>query len=183
MPVRVEVESNAVAVLTPDVVLQLSPEGWLTGRCRLRGDAVASEQRIAAQSANRRAEGRISVTLPAREIGPAFKVEIQDVAEGSFRGRVQVTPSGYVVKVFARHTGLARYLGPLENGNFRDESSPVARAVLAECIASVVADYVARRDSQRDPSAYDDIDMIIERRSHFVSRYLPCLIATLAHND
>lgn len=183
MPVRVEVESNAVAVLTPDVVLQVSPQGWLTGRCRLRGDAVASDQRITAQSGDRRAEGRISVTLPAREIGPAFTVEIQDVTEGSFRGRVQVTPSGYVVKVFARHTGLARYLGPLENGNFRDESSPVARAVLAECIASVVADYVARRDSQRDPSAYDDIDMIIERRSHFVSRYLPCLIATLAHND
>jgi hypothetical protein len=182
LQVRVEVEGDAVAVLTPDVVLQLSPQGWLTGRCRVRGQAIASDQRISALSELRHADGRISVTLPARDLGPSFEVQIQDVSEGASRGRVQVTPTGYVVKVFARHTGLARYLGPLENGNFRDESSPVTRAVLAECIASVVADYVARRDSQRDPAAYDDIDMIMERRSHFVARYLPCLIATLAHN-
>jgi CBS domain-containing protein len=182
LQVRVDAEGDAVVVITPDVVLQLSAQGWLTGRCRVRSQSIASVQRISAISELRRADGRISVTLPARELGPSFDVQIQDISEGTSRGRVSVTPAGYVVKVFARHAGLARYLGPLENGNFRDESSPVGRAVLAECIASVVADYVARRDSQRDPSAYDDIDMIMERRSHFVSRYLPCLIATLAQN-
>jgi len=182
MRASVQVDGDAVTVLSPEVVLQLTPQGWLVGRCKIRGNAVDGDRPIRATAEGRKADGRIRVTLPSREIGPSFTFTLEDVAEGASRGRVEVSPTGYVVKVFARHTGLARYLGPLADGAFRDESSPVARAVLAECIASIVADFVARRDSQRDPTAYDDIDMIIERRSHFVARYLPCLITTLTSN-
>lgn len=178
----VEVEGEAVTVLTPEVSLQLTPQGWLVGRCRIRGNAIHEDCLIRATAEVRQADGRIRVTLPSRELGPSFTFELKDVAEGTSRGRVEVAPTGYVVKVFARHAGLARHLGPLTAGSYRDESSPAARAALAECLASIVADYVARRDSQRDPSAYSDIDMIIERRSHFVSRYLPCLITTLSPN-
>lgn len=179
LTVTVDAENACVNVLDKQVTLRLKPAGWLVGKCRIRGEAVGSSTRIRAESGAARADGRITVKKPERELGSTFRFELVDVSEGPTRGRVVVDDEGYVIQVFGRHSGIAPYLGPLDGDAYRDGESPTARAVLAECIASVASDYIVRRDSERDPSAYGDIDMVMQQRSRFIAKYLPCLMQAL----
>jgi hypothetical protein len=135
---------------------------------------------LTANSSTDKAEGKIRTTLPNALTGMSFEILLVPLEQGSTRGVIESTDTGMVLKVFARHTGLASYLGQAKADNsYSGEQTPEARAALAETVASVIADYMCRRDRERDPSAYADLDMVQSQRAHFVSRYLRRLVEGL----
>lgn len=180
LSVLLSIVGDGVELLDTSVTLKLCPLGWLVGRVRVRGLNVSTPAILTAKTTTHQADGRIRATLPSALTGLSFDIQVVPLDQGATRGVIEISDSGLVLKVFAKHPGLLPYFGTVRpDGSFPGEQTPEARAALAEVAASVIADYMCRRDRERDPSAYADLDMVQSQRANFVSRYLRRLVEGL----
>lgn len=176
----VEIDGACVSLIENKVMLSLNAKGWLTGRVRVKGAKTGSQVNITATSGTKVAKGTIKSTLPSPFAGPNFELKLEPLDEGPNRGRIIEVENGRQMLVWTKHPAISTYLGNLnEDGAYTNEHEPDTKAALAETIASIAADYVLRREVLSDPSMYRDVDMVIQKRTSLVHRYLKMLVAGL----
>jgi hypothetical protein len=109
-----------------------------------------------------------------------IQIQIDDDTQGSQRGSLEVTDAGFLVRVFGGHLGIRSLLGPpSSDGTFPNEQAAPARIVIAEVIASVIADWLLIREAHRFPESLKDADAVLAERTRTVSRYLAPVQKTL----
>jgi hypothetical protein len=177
----IAVESgDSCELLETTCTLALTNKGWLVGKVGAKGLKLGSTCSITATSGGNLARGALRATLPSPFSGFNFEIQIVDRSEGSTRGEVKTEPTGRVLMIFARHPALSTHLGQLRaDGTYTREREPEARAALGDAIAAVLADYVLRLDTEREPMLYSDVDMILQRRNSLFLRYVTILVKVL----
>lgn len=180
--VRVEDGENVV-LEEASILLKLVKEGWLEGRVKARGHAIGSCKLIA-RSAASSAEAAARVTEPKGLGGLGTRVAIVDEQQGRLRGRLTLEDDGYLVTVFKRHTGLDQLLGKaMPDGAFERENLPDARIGLTEAVATVVADWLVTKETERFPHMYTDASAVLDLRNRQIQRYLPAIRTALVRSD
>jgi len=174
---KISLLGDTVELLDQNIQLELSKKGWLIAKVRVRGLKTGASSKILATAGFLKADGIVSTSLPSVISGLNFEIQIVPETEGPYRGRVEKTETGYVLKIFAQHIGLSPYIGTLlSDGSFSGETEVTSRVVLAEIIASIATEFVMRTDAEREPNRYSDIDMSIQQRTTYVTRYLKVLV-------
>jgi hypothetical protein len=172
--------SDAVTLESNVIELELNRDGWLSGRCRITGRTVDASAVLTAVAGDSYAEGRVRVTTPGSLSGMGIQIQIDDDTQGSQRGSLEVTDAGFLVRVFGGHLGIRSLLGPpSSDGTFPNEQAAPARIVIAEVIASVIADWLLIREAHRFPESLKDADAVLAERTRTVSRYLGPIQKTL----
>ena len=177
---QVEIEGDCVSLLENETTLSLNNKGWLAGKVRVKGVKTGGPVKIVAVSGIEVANGTIKSTLPSPLAGLNFELKLEPLDEGPNRGRIIELENGRQMLVWTKNPAVSSYLGKLnEDGTYANEHAPDAKAALAETIASIAADYVLRREVLNDPNMYRDVDMVIQKRTSLVHRYLKMLIEGL----
>ena len=177
---QVEIEGDSVSLLQKETTLSLNSKGWLTGKVNVRGVKTSDPIKIVAISGAKTAKGTIKTTLPSPLAGLNFEVKLEPLDEGPNRGRIVELENGRQMLVWTKNPAVASYLGKLnQDGTYANEHAPDTQAALAETIASIAADYVLRREVLNEPNMYRDVDMVIQKRTSLVHRYLKMLIEGL----
>lgn len=177
---QVEIEGDCVSLLENEVTLSLNNKGWLTGKVRVKGVKTGGPVKFVAVSGIKVARGTIKSTLPSPLAGLNFELKLEPLDEGPNRGRIIELENGRQMLVWTKNPAVSSYLGKLnEDGTYANEDAPNTKAALAETIASIAADYVLRHEVLNDPNMYQDVDMVIQKRTSLVHRYLKMLIEGL----
>ena len=177
---QIEIDGDCVSLIENEVSLSLNAKGWLTGKVRVKGVKTGGPVKITATSGTKVAKGTIKSTLPSPLAGLNFELRLEPLDEGPNRGRIIEVENGRQMLVWTKNSAVSAYLGKLnEDGTYANEHEPDTKAALAETIASIAADYVLRREVLSDPSMYRDVDMVIQKRTSLVHRYLKMLIEGL----
>lgn len=177
LEVMVSLDGETVELLEEAVLMRLTTKGWLIGRARVKGLGIGNQAKITASATGVIANGTLRTSLPSTNTGMNYEVKIVAESEGSTRGRVETTDTKRVILIFAEHVALVNYIGGLKrDGSFSGEHEANTRAVLAECVASVLSEFVVRENAENDPVNYGDIDMMIQQRTKYVTKYLEVLV-------
>jgi len=177
---KLNVDGDRVSLLQNEVQLSLNNKGWLSGKVGVKGSKTGGPVKIVAASSNQTATGTIKTTLPSPLAGLNFELKLEPSDQGPNRGRIVELDNGRQMLVWTRHPAVSSYLGKLNaDGTYSNEHAPETKAALAETIASIAADYVLRREVLNDPNMYRDVDMVIQKRTTLVHRYLRILIEGL----
>lgn len=180
---RVHVDGDAIELFDDTIELELTTAGWLSGRCKVAGMVLDSSALLVATSGVLQAEGRIRVTKPGALAGMGLQIDVVDDARGNLRGQLRVDDTGFHVSVFSGHPGMRKLLGGVKSGGrFEFEQTPPARLVIAEVVASVVADWLISREAQRFPDMYNDAEGVLVERNRILTRYLVPVQTALMEN-
>jgi hypothetical protein len=178
---EVSIVGDEVQLLDSQVELRLTADGWLSGRCRISGGSEGSSAVIRARDGDHEAEGKIRVTRPSALDGIGVRIEIVDESRGRVRAQVRHSDSGQVIEVCAKHPALANLLGERNpDGSYAREEERNARLVLAEIVASVIADWLVNKEAQKFPGELSDSDAVLGKRNLLVDRYISPLQRALA---
>ncbi len=177
----ITLDGDACELLDKRVTLEQTDDGWLEGICRIKGLLADQSCTITAKGARKEAAGKIQVTRPGGIGGLGTEIEILDETSGSERGHIETTDTGYLIKVFGRHSGLSDLLGSKkQNGSFQHEHERYTRIAICETIASIIADWLLAREAAHYPHDFRDVDAMFVHRNQNVARYLPPLQRVIA---
>ncbi len=180
----VALAEEACELLDTKVELEQTDDGWLEGTCRVKGLLADQSCTITAAGGGTEATGKIRVTRPGGIGGIGTEIEIIDETSGSERGHVETTDTGYLIKVFGRHDGLANLLGSKrKNGSFQHEHERHVRIAICETIASIIADWLLAREAERYPHDFRDVDAMFVHRNKNVALFLPPLQRRIAQRQ
>jgi hypothetical protein len=171
---------DSVELLDTSVTLRLNPDGWLSGKVRIRGSKLTAPTTLTATSGKLAADGTVTVNEPSGFAGQDLKIRLLDDEQGSMRGVVDDNDGQRELRIFGKHHGVRRYLGKVyADGSYERDGQPDARAVLAETVASIITDYVLNKEAVRNPTFYDDVAKVLQKRLVINHRYLKIAVEVL----
>ena len=178
---RIELSGDGAELSMPTALLRVTRDGWLEGRCQVRGSVVNTTSQLVATAVGRVAEGSLRVSRPTALSGSNVEVDIVDELQGHVRAAIRESDTGYLVQVYAKHPALQPVLGSLtESGEFENEHEAPARIGISEAAATAIADWLVRSEASRMPHLYADAEAVLSERSKIVARYLIPLLRALS---
>lgn len=177
---RILLDGRGIELLDDQVELRQTSQGWLSGKCRIKGVEIGTTTRITASSGVNEATGSVRVSKPTGLDGLGLDFEVVNESIGDYRAMMAVTDHGHLVTIYARHSGLAQLIGKHKSdGSFEREEAPETRVAMAEIIAATIADFLTTREAQRFPEEFNDADSVLSRRNKVLNRYVIALMRML----
>jgi hypothetical protein len=174
-------DGNSVVIESTIVTLRLTGDGWLEGRCAVRGVSLGEPVEVEAVGGATSAVGSIRVTQPTALSGSNLRMELLNNAQGNARGALRTDEDGYLIEIYGQHSALRPMLGDItEDGSFSNEGEAPARHAISEAIASTVSDWLIRRAATSQPHLFPDYEAVLAERAKYVSRYLVPLLTKLS---
>lgn len=172
----VEVGVAGVPVGHPErVQLNAEKDGrWLQAVVRIEARKATGEVRVIA-TADGQPDATCDVTVkePAAGGGPDIDFELVD-RDGDERASLVPVAGGQLkVTVYGRHAAVKPVVGKHKeksNPRFENEDSPQGRVLLAEILASELAQYFVTREFVRRPDQLNDPDRIFVRMEELRDR-------------
>lgn len=183
MIVAVTMTGDTCLLLDDEVEMALTSDGWLEGRVRVSGLKIGDSCTLHASWEDEVAIGTLRATQPVGLFGDDLDFVVIDRHQGPTLGVVRSTGSGHLVEIFGRHQALAPILGSRTDEGWENEDSPQAKLVVFNAIASVIADWITRKDAARAPYDYPDADAILPMFSKTYSRYASRLVHLVHSGD
>ena len=169
-----ENKESGCVLLDREVELQLTGDGWLEGKVRVKGVSIleTGQKIIAHAKGLSSAEGVIRVTKPTG-IGDLIDVKVVPKAQGGWRGQVEQGDDGVLhVEIFGHYPAM-------KNSYRNDPDSPVTRTIIGETIATVLATHFIETkgpDVNTPPSA------VLAERDSLIYKFLPIIHRVLVEN-
>jgi hypothetical protein len=118
------------------------------------------------------AETRITVQEHAPRQGIEISIELDPNGNDQRRGRIEQLQETLKVWIHAEHPSLKGALGRYDEseGKYAGEDSPLARAVMAEVVAQVLAGYLVEREAILRPAVQWDPARVLAKNAQRVSR-------------
>lgn len=185
LAVHVDLSGEAVRLDDREISLRITKNGWLAGKVRVSGVTQSDTAcPIVARSDAHEANGDIKCSVSLPPGGVNIIPRIVDDFKGPFRGEIRRDDMALTLDMFARHRGLARYLGVKKrDGSYSREDEVETKAVIAEIMAAVATDHVIRRQAERDPSRFSSLDHTLFQRTKILDRYLRILLEGLRQGE
>jgi hypothetical protein len=170
--------SNPTAVtILRGSALTVKPAGkdiW-HGEAQVRGRGIGKSSTIAlsVSSAGQTESANTSVTVVGKEEPAGVSIEVQLVPDPGGQWRAQWDRENpNILKVFAEHPTLARYLGPRQD-NYPGQAQPHFRVLLAEIVADKVVQRILENRAQANPSLFADSQKFFFLYSEEMTSFLP----------
>ena len=179
----VVVEGRGIELLDDKIELRLNANGWLSGKCRIKGAEIGSSTRIRALSGTEDALGTVRVTKPAGLEGLGLSVEIFDSKLADFRAVMKQTDTGHDITIYARHDGLSELIGKRNpDGSFENGEKIEVSVAMAEIIGSTITDWLLIREAEKSPAEFPDADALLARRNEILNKYTVAVQRLLTQN-
>ena len=180
---RVEIDGRGIELLDDKIELRLNANGWLSGKCRIKGAEIGSSTRIRALSGTEDALGTVRVTKPAGLEGLGLSVEIFDSKLADFRAVMKQTDTGHNITIHARHDGLSELIGKCNpDGSFENGEKIEVSVAMAEIIGSTITDWLLIREAEKSPAEFPDADALLARRNEILNKYTVAVQRLLTQN-
>ena len=170
-----ENKESGCVLLDREVELQLTGDGWLEGKVRVKGVSIleTGQKIIAHAKGLSSAEGVIRVTKPTG-IGDLIDFKIVPEAQGPWRGDVESRDDGVLhIKVFGHYPAM-------KNSYRNDPDSSVTRTMIGETIASVLAGhFIVTKGLDNNRT---DPDAVLAERNSLILKFLPIIQRVLVEN-
>ena len=169
---RVEIEDRGIELIDDEIELHQNANGWLSGKCRIKGAEVGSTTRIRGFAGAEEAIGSVRVTKPSGLEGLGLSLEILDTKLSDFRAVMKQVDTGHLITLYARHDGLSELIGKSKaDGSFENEEKIEVRVAMAEIIGSTITDWLLTREAAKSPADFPDADALLARRNAILNRY------------
>lgn len=181
LSVAISYDGCPLKLVPASVTLSPHPEGrWAQAPLRIEAGLERGVGRITcALEGFHDAVADVSVDEAAGRGGLGLSFEVSGHKSPSKRVRTLPEDGSLKVVVYAHHPSYGSIFGPYSDSKeqFENEDTPAARAVLAEVIASELAQHLTERDYAKRPDQLNDAARIFGRQTEFEARFL-----AIAHN-
>jgi hypothetical protein len=171
--VRIESSDSGLVVRTPKVKLEYDESvDFYRATVVVEGRVLHAKGTVIARLADVTAETQVKVTR--KEEGPAYRIQLLQDEQGSFRATVEKEEKDgevvSIIKVWGRHPAIRAYLGDA----FEGQNSPVVRAMISEIVADVSSRIIVS-ELFRVRRTTEDFDAGRFYREHYkrMTKFLP----------